>query len=276
MVLLLQTLLVFIVLHMVSLIVRNTFLVVVTFVQFVQWDALVIENNVNQSVTNVTRTILQIALSNVPNKTITIRTKDCPWITNDIKRTIRKKNRHHTRAKRSKSVLDWKRFRHIRNESTSKIRNAKIIYFDKLSKKLHDDSTSTKDWWKKVNAELVYDNKIKCELFNNFFVAQTELDDANVDLPNILSESEYVLNNINITESDVDLLNIVDISKAIGPDGISLCILKSILKYPLCKIFNISLRSGVFPSDWKKANLCPVFIKRQPRIVTKLSSDIAD
>jgi hypothetical protein len=48
------------------------------------------------------------------------------------------------------------------------------------------------------------------------------LDDANVDLPNILSESEYVLNNINITESDVvDLLNILDISKAIGPDGIS-------------------------------------------------------
>jgi hypothetical protein len=65
------------------------------------------------------------------------------------------------------------------------------------------------------------------------------LDDANVDLPNILSESEYVLNKINITESDVvDLLNILDISKAIGPDGISPRILKegvSILKYLLYK-----------------------------------------
>ena len=88
------------------------------------------------------------------------------------------------------------------------------------------------------------------------------MDDANVDLPNILSESEYVLNNINITESDVvDLLNILNISKAIRPDGINPCILKegaSIIKYHLCKIFNISLRSGVFPSDWKKANVCPV------------------
>jgi hypothetical protein len=95
-----------------------------------------------------------------------------------------------------------------------------------------------------------------------FVVAQTELDDANVDLPNILSESEYVLNNINITESDVvDLLNILDISRAIGPDDIIPNILKeraSILRYPLCKIFNISLRSGVFPFDWKKANVCPV------------------
>jgi hypothetical protein len=100
---------------------------------------------------------------------------------------------------------------------------------------------------------------------------KTELDDANVDLPIILSESEYVLNNINITESDVvDLLNILDISKAIGPDGISLRILKegaSISKYPLCKIFNISLRNGVFPSDWKKANVCPVFNKDSPALL---------
>ena len=101
--------------------------------QPVQWDTLIIENDVNQSVTNVTRTILQIAMSNVPSKTITIRTKDCPWITNDIKRTIRK------------SVLDWERFHHIRNECTSKIRNAKITYFDKPSEKLQDDSMSTQD-----------------------------------------------------------------------------------------------------------------------------------
>jgi hypothetical protein len=103
---------------------------------------------------------------------------------------------------------------------------------------------------------------------------------VNVDLPNILSESEYVLNNINITESAVvDLLNVLDISKAIGPDGISPRIVKegaSILKYPLCKIFNISLRSGLFPSDWKKANVCPVFKKDSPTFVTKLSSDIDD
>jgi hypothetical protein len=80
-----------------------------------------------------------------------------------------------------------------------------------------------------------------------------------------------VLNNINITESEVvDLLNILDISKAIGPDGISCRILKegaSILKYPLCKIFNISLRNGVFPSGWKKANVCPVFKKDSPALL---------
>ena len=105
------------------------------------------------------------------------------------------------------------------------------------------------------------------------------MDAANVDHPYILSESEYVLNNINITESDVvDLLNILDISKAIGPDSISPRILKegaSILIYTLHKIFNISRRSGVFPSDWKRANVCPVFKKDNPHIVAKLSTNIA-
>jgi hypothetical protein len=103
------------------------------------------------------------------------------------------------------------------------------------------------------------------------FVAQTELDNTNVDLPNMLSESEYVLYNINITESDVvDLLNIHDKYKAIGPDGISPRILKertSILRYPLCKIFNISLRSGVFTFDWKKANVSPGLKKDSPALL---------
>jgi hypothetical protein len=110
----------------------------------VQWDTLIIENNVNQSISDVTRTILQIAMSNVPNEAITIMTNDCPSITNDIKCAIRKKNRHPTTAKHSKSVLDCERFRYIRNECTSKIRNAQITYFDKRSETLHDDTTSTK------------------------------------------------------------------------------------------------------------------------------------
>jgi hypothetical protein len=78
--------------------------------QSVQLDTLITENDINQNVTNVTRTILQIAMSNVLNKAITIRTKDCPWNTDDIKCAIRKKHRYRTRAKHSKSILDWERY----------------------------------------------------------------------------------------------------------------------------------------------------------------------
>jgi hypothetical protein len=38
----------------------------------------------------------------------------------------------------------------------------------------------------------------------------------------------------------------------------------SILKYPLCTLFNLSLTLSTFPSEWKYANVTPVFKKDCP------------
>jgi hypothetical protein len=38
----------------------------------------------------------------------------------------------------------------------------------------------------------------------------------------------------------------------------------SILKYPLCKLFNLSLSTSIFPTEWKFANVTPVFKKDSP------------
>ena len=38
-------------------------------------------------------------------------------------------------------------------------------------------------------------------------------------------------------------------------------------KYPLCKLFNISLSLSSFPSEWKLANVTPVFKKDSPGIL---------
>jgi hypothetical protein len=63
----------------------------------------------------------------------------------------------------------------------------------------------------------------KCELFNNFVVAQTELDDANVDLPNIISESEYVLKfrsrMMTIFLSNGTFYVICDLRAVLGPNS---------------------------------------------------------
>ena len=60
------------------------------------------------------------------------------------------------------------------------------------------------------------------------------------------------------------LLGSVNIKKACGPDGISNNLIK-ICADGITKVFtdfvNLSLRSGVFPDDWKKANVTPIFKK---------------
>jgi hypothetical protein len=60
------------------------------------------------------------------------------------------------------------------------------------------------------------------------------------------------LEQITITENEVeDILKILDTSKAIGPDLLNSRPLKEaafILKYPLCRLFNLSLTLATFTS----------------------------
>ena len=57
-------------------------------------------------------------------------------------------------------------------------------------------------------------------------------------------------------------LTSLDVTKSIGPDGLSARFLKEIsneIAEPLTKLYNDSLRTGCIPSDWKKSYITPVF-----------------
>ena len=59
-----------------------------------------------------------------------------------------------------------------------------------------------------------------------------------------------------------DLLKTVDVAKACGPDGIGYHILKLCsggIASSFSKLLNISLSSGVFPSQWKFVNVSLLF-----------------
>ncbi|CAC5379801.1 unnamed protein product [Mytilus coruscus] len=78
-------------------------------------------------------------------------------------------------------------------------------------------------------------------------------------LPVIPFNASTTINEIELNETEVeDILSIINPSKASGPDLINPKLLKeasAILKSPLCKLFNLSLRSAVFPHQWKRANV---------------------
>lgn len=98
----------------------------------------------------------------------------------------------------------------------------------------------------------------KCFRFNEYFCEQCNIDERN---PRLLP---LILNwNIILNEDEIEkVLKSLDPSKAIGPDKFNPRILKegaSILKYPLCLLFNLSLNVSKFPLDWKSANFTLVF-----------------
>ena len=108
-------------------------------------------------------------------------------------------------------------------------------------------------------------------MFNKFFCEQSTLDDSDHTPPDLTELQIDGLRHILITEAEVeDMLTILDTSKATGPDCINPRLLREatpVLKYLLCKLFNISLSLSSFPSEWKLANVTPVFKKDSPGIL---------
>ena len=73
------------------------------------------------------------------------------------------------------------------------------------------------------------------------------------------------LESIQITTQDVeDVLKLLNVSKASGSDLINPRLLKEgapVLSPYFAYVFNKSIESSVFPSEWKLANVIPVYKK---------------
>ena len=109
----------------------------------------------------------------------------------------------------------------------------------------------------------------KSEVLNIFFCTVSTIDDANVNLPNFELRTNNTLSNINILQSEViDILNLLKVNKAIGPDGISHRMLKytsKTISVPLTNLFNLSFEQNIYPCLWKIAHVMPLYKKEISR-----------
>ncbi len=109
----------------------------------------------------------------------------------------------------------------------------------------------------------------KATLLNDYFRDQTLLDDSlSPPLPDPPALQHPLLESIYISPNEVsDVLKTLSLGKASGPDGINNIILIELsdqLSVPLCDLFNSSLASSRFPTQWKKANVSPLFKSGDP------------
>ena len=88
------------------------------------WNALH-NSDINVYAKRLIDKILEISKDCIPNKIVTIRPSDPPWMSTSIKRYIRKRKRAYRRAKQTNSMNDWNTFRRLRNKTISMIRESK-------------------------------------------------------------------------------------------------------------------------------------------------------
>ena len=103
----------------------------------------------------------------------------------------------------------------------------------------------------------------KANLFNSFFQSVFIKDSEASDFQNPSQLTEHVISYLSCSVEEVaKLLQSIDINKATGPDNIPPRILKECameLALPLTNFFNFTLSRGNIPTDWKVANVVPIF-----------------
>ena len=73
-------------------------------------------------------------------------------MTLEIKRKMRQRKRYYRKTKRTNSPQHWLKFKKLRNEIISCIRNTKKEYFDRMILRLRSGNLSPKDWWKALKS----------------------------------------------------------------------------------------------------------------------------
>ncbi|CAK1585828.1 unnamed protein product [Parnassius mnemosyne] len=144
-----------------------------------------------------------------------------------------------------------------------------------------DISKNPKHFWKyfkhkkkgelSLPSSMKLDNKVAksgteiANLFANHF-SSIYTETTNIMTANFKQKSNVTqLSKLKISETDVlKIIKTLDTQKGAGPDSIPPIFVKRCgpkIAFPLTLIFNRSLEDGMFPEEWKKARIVPVFKK---------------
>ena len=216
----------------------------------------------------------------IPNEIVTIDDRDPPWINNKIKSLIKNKNEYFKNCVKPNNSESIRHFEQMQDTLRTSIEISKQKYYFKFSRKLAVNKINPKCYWsilksflsnKKIpcvpslihNNQFAVDFKEKSELFNAFFAKQCTHIEIGSSLPTqSLRRTNESLNTKNFTKDDIlNVIRKLDPSKAHGHDQISIRMVqicdKAICK-PLHLIFSSCIESGIFPTEWKKANVVPI------------------
>ncbi len=233
-------------------------------------------------------TLTEILETHIPHYDKIIKTKDMPWFTPAIKKAVNVRCKLYKKMMKSRTADNVNKFKESVRTVRELVSAAKNRYHDRLCKSLSENSSGSKNYWhilkqllgKKIgggiptlrNDNIIVDQDIrKAELFLSKFSYKFhhELDESII--PEFHNRTDATINKLTVSVGDVrKLLQSLDTSKQGGEDGIVNKMLKPIatsIDKPLCRLFNVLIKSGTFPEQWKMGIVVPIFKNKGSKIL---------
>ena len=256
------------------------------------WDnAYEIHQDIDEITNYWQKSFMETCKTKIPNRTIKIKPKDKPWITHEVKLSIRKRNRLYKRFKRTRLPEHEALWKHEAKTTNYLMNMAKNNHKEKTKNILMDPGTGAKKYWKiakqvygskkitsipslMVGNSLITTSIEKAKHFTTYFAEQQTLPPLafNHRLAPIQFLTNERLDTIQTTPHQVlTILKSLDTGKANGSDGISNRLLKetsTAIAKPLSDLFNKSFELTKVPKIWKESNICPIFKKDDKSLVT--------
>jgi len=252
------------------------------------WNGVYDSRDVNCSFNNFHCTLIRHFENSFPSVLKSYKSKHNDWITIGIRISCQRKRYLYSIYKNTNSPQVKAYYKKYNNILKKVIINAKKLYYDK---RIELSSNRVKTTWSIIKdltgktQPTVTRMEINCEAgtltnindiakaFNSYFINITEdLNNNSSDVDKALQllrksypESTPVMKLIPVTETEVrEIIKSLKNKNSSGYDEIS----NSMLKYcvneiskPLTYIFNLSLRTGVFPDRFKHAVVRPIHKK---------------
>jgi hypothetical protein len=204
------------------------------------------------------------------------RSSSKPWINAKILKMVKRKRALWKTFKRTGEQIDYVAHRAFSNKLSTIIKEERIRYELKIA-----NSNNPKSFYKhvrtalggpvkipqvrNVDGNIVRDHtdcaNIFAESFSKVFTRESVAGTPKLDFP----RNTAAFTDIEFSEELVlEKLRGLDKTKSPGPDRITASVLKTcadVLCRPLSMLFGQSFDSGVLPSDWRTAIVCPIFKK---------------
>ena len=258
-----------------------------------RWERLGETEDVEEMAKFFNETVVEALDECAPVKTVIIKPGYKFGLTQQTKALI--KERDDTRKAIGKSPNEKKilheKYKKLRNKVTNEIRKDTIRNnCERIEKadnekemwKIVNEVTKPKEdqvWRLKEESGVIEEEKEIAEVFNKFFVEKIEKLKEGIDKDYVKEPLEKLKKKLEkknlkfslktVSEEVVKkAMNKMKKKKSAGVDGISqenLLLGTEILAIPLTRLINCSIKSGIFPQEWKEALVTPILKKGDPQ-----------